>query len=179
MYKESTTSGLGLDKIKELLTICSEGDLLTKETSSDQQKAELLNDWLAVRLSSESFRHAPLPKKWAWLCNMSGLSRGETIRDYLTNPQTSASTISQLKDYCKEFPQTAVSKDELDIAKTIYYAAIAHALAFQRVKITDFSHKDLECSFRIFKKKTWIPSDLRSLFEKACEYCKSKGQDKD
>ena len=179
MEEDPTTSGLDPDRLKELLSICSEASQANSEMGTDQEKTELLQDLLAQKLPSELPEKGPLSDELTHLCHMSGLSAGESIKTILNNPQADITLIRKVKDCAKELSQQAASEAERDTANTIYYAAIASALVLHNIRITKFSYKDLENAFSVFTKTVWVSSDLSGLFERACEYCQGKIKNKD
>ena len=175
MTEKSPTSGLGPDELHDLLRICSEAGVAKEHVDSDQRKAELLQDKLAETLPVEAFaRH--VSKQLTNLCHIFGISSEESVRDLLSNPRTDVNLIRLIRDYFKKNSKCAKSEAERDVVNTIYYAAIAYALAVHNVKITKFSYKDLHKAFNIFINVEWIPPVLSDLFGKAREYCRNKVQ---
>ena len=171
MTEESLTSGLGPDKLHDLLRICSEVGPEEQKTDSDQRRAELLQDMLAESLPVEAFA-GRLSKHLVSLCQVFGISSEESFKDLLSNPNTDVNLIKAIKDYFKK--KTTSSQDEHDVVNVIYYAAIAYALVIHDSKITKYSYNDLHKSFTIYTKVGWIQPVLSRLFVRACEYCKNK-----
>ena len=172
--KEPTTSGLGPDKIKELFKVCSEDPQKANELTVDEEKAEQLNDFLAETLPLGSPSQRPLKDGVERLCTMSGLARSDAIRTLLKNTKTDIYLIRKIKDHYKDSSEQAVSKSELDAAKTIYFLAIAHALVHHDTLISKFSFDELRQSFSVYEKQKWILPDLKNLFERADKYCLDK-----
>ena len=172
MEKESPTSGLGPDKLHHLLRICSESGSEEEQMNADQKKAELLEDFLAETLPVET-PAANLSEQLTTLCQMSGLASEESVRDLLTNPKTDVRQLRTIRDHFKKKSKCLDPETE-HAATTIYYAAIAYALIAHDLKITKFSYKDLLNAFSLLVDTKWIPPALSGLFEKACEYCRSK-----
>ena len=173
MKEESPTSGLGPNKLHDLLRICSEAGTEKEHTDSDQRKAELLQDMLAETLPVEAFIGS-LSKQLTTLCKAFGLSSEESVGNLLSNPETNVYLIMAIKDYFKK--KSTSSKDEHDVVNLIYYAAIAFALVNHNLKITKYSHNDLYKAFTIFANVQWIPPVLTGLFGRGCEYCQNKAK---
>ena len=171
MGKESPTSGLGPDKLHRLLRICSEVDSPGEQISSDQRKAELLQDILAESLPVE-FPKSNLSEQLTTLCKISGIASEESIRDLLTCPKTDVRLLRMIRDNYKKKSKCADPEVE-QVATTIYYAAIAYALVVHNIKITKFSLKNLQNAFSLLINTKWIPPVLSSIFVKACDYCQS------
>src|SRR4030066_397591 len=90
--------------------------------------------------------------------------------DLSRDPTTDIATIKKIKQYAKESGTSTDSKDEKDVFLAVYYAAIASALIFHYMKITQHSYIDLERFFDSFTKKDWILNELISLFTRGREY---------
>ena len=171
MEKESPTSGLGPDKLHRLLRICSEADSPGEQISSDQKKAELLQDFLAENLPVESPK-SNLSEQLTTLCKISGIASEESVRDLLTYPKTDVRLLRMIRDNYKKKSKCTDPEVE-QVATTIYYAAIAYALVVHNIKITKFSLKNLQNAFSLLINTKWIPPVLSSIFVKACDYCQS------
>jgi len=174
MEKESLTSSLGPDKLHRLLRICSEADSSGEQLSSDQKKAELLQDFLSESLPVESPK-SNLSERLTTLCKISGIASEESVRDLLTYPKTDVRLLRMIRDNYKKKSKCADPEVE-QVATTIYYAAIAYALVVHNMKITKFSLKDLQNAFSLLVNMEWIPPVLSSLFGKAREYCQNNSE---
>ena len=173
MGKESATSGLEADKLHELLRICSEAPSPEEQTDSDQEKAELLHDLLAETFSVES-PQGNLSDQLTTLCQMSGISYGESVKNIISNPKTDTSLLRKIKDHFKKQSRASKSKAEHEVANTVYYAVIASAFVFHDISITSFSYKSLLKSFERLAQENWISNDIVQLFVKAQKICASK-----
>lgn len=176
MKKKPTTSDLEPSKLAEILNVCSEAQSPDADLSEDQRKAEMLQDRLSETLLSGSLKDSPLRKELHHLCCIAGIASGEPIRNLLINPETDMELIQKIKEHGKRLSQVTSSGVEHETANVIYYAAIAHALAYNDDKITQFSYEELDNSFTVFTNTDWISSDLIRLFEKAATYCREKGR---
>jgi hypothetical protein len=170
MKKKTTTFGLTPGKVSDLLRVCADSsddaDMGTK-----QEKIELLLDRLSETLLAGSSENNPLSEKLTKLCHISGITAGESIRNLLINPETDLDLIKKIKDDNKNLSQDAKSAVIRDTANAIYYAAIAHALIYQDLKITKFSYEELEKALSFFIQADWISTDLLKLFNCAVIYC--------
>jgi hypothetical protein len=170
MKKGSSTYGLSIKKVVELLNIGSDVPVIADDT--DQNKAQLLSDRLnethPLYYSSED----KLSRKLKHLRHTIVVLAGEPIGKLLLDPGTDITIIKMIKDYCRKLSKCAKSEAEHHTANTIYYAAIAHALIFHNLKITRYTYKKLHESFYYLSKENWIPKWLLDLFIRASEYCK-------
>ena len=172
MKKEPPTSGLGPDKLHRLLQICSQSDPAEEQIDADQRKAELLQDFLAEALPVEvSTSH--MSEELTTLCQISGIASEESVGNMLRHSKTDVDLLRRIRDRFKKRTKNTDLETE-QAAATIYYAAIAYALVVHDAKITKFSYKDLLDAFARLANTQWIPPTLSGLFEKACEYCRSK-----
>jgi hypothetical protein len=173
MGKESPTSGLEADKLHELFRICSEVPPAEEQTDSDQEKTELLQDILAETLPVEVPK-GNLNERLTTLCQISGISSGESINNLLSNTKTDASLLRKIKDYFKKQSAATKSESEHEVANTVYYAAIASALVNHGIRISSFSYKNLLESFDRLTQENWISKDIVQLFVKAQKVCTNK-----
>jgi len=174
MKNEPPTSGLGPDKLHHLLRICSESDPAEEQIDADQRKAELLQDFLAEALPVE-LPSGHLSEELTTLCQISGIASDESVGDMLRNPKTDVNLLRRIRDCFKKRTKNTDLETE-QAATTIYYAAIAYALIVHNLKITKYSYKNLLDAFSLLVDTKWIPPALSGLFEKACEYCRSKSE---
>lgn len=170
MKKEPTTFGVSLKKVVKLLNIGS--DISSTPGETDQQKADMLSDRLSDTLPLYYSTNRKPASKLRRLGQTIAALAGEPIGKLLQDPKTDITIIRMTKDYGRKLSASAKSETEHHTANTVYYAAIAHALVCHDLKITKYSYKDLQQSFRQLSKEDWIPKDLRDLFAKASEYCK-------
>ena len=173
MGKESPTSGLGPDKLHHLFQICSEAGPPEEQKDSDQEKLELLQDFLAETLPVEVPR-GNLTEQLTTLCQISGISSGESVNNLLSNPKTDTSLLRKIKDHFKKQSRASKSESEHEVANTVYYTAIASALVFHGTRLTSFSYKSLLESFDRLAQENWISKDIVQLFVKAQKLCANK-----
>jgi hypothetical protein len=171
MDKQPTTLGLSPDQLAGLWNIGSNAEETETPGDSDSKKTELLRDLLSGTLKTHTPKAKSRPKKQAHQKSFSNFLTEASIEELLQNPRTDITVLRQIKEHGKRLSEGAQSRTEYQVANTIYYAAIASALVFHRLRITTFSFEDLQQSFLHLNEESWIPASLRSLFEKAYEYC--------
>jgi len=176
MKRESTTHGVKPEQLRRLFNIGWDTKKADRKENGSQHKAEMLCSSLSRTLPLDKSQIDMLSSKLGQLCHSIGLLAGETITDLLGNPSTDMSSVERIKRYSKELSAQAESKAQHEVATTIYYAAIAHALAFHGERITRFSYEQLEASFARLVKEKWIPKSLSSLFRTARKCCKEKAK---
>jgi hypothetical protein len=174
MKKRPATSDLSLNRLQQLLDMCAEGGTDNPDYELDQNRAELLQDKLAQEFTVGAFNYGWITEKMSHLYTVPGLLPCDSINSILNNPQAGITLIKNLKEYAKKLSRFAKSKPEKDVANTIYYAAIAHALVFHATRITAFSYENLGHSFLVFCGKTWIPSNICNLFQRGHKKCIDK-----
>ncbi|MFC1635923.1 hypothetical protein ACFL5Z_13875 [Planctomycetota bacterium] len=171
MDKRPTTLGLSPDKLAGLWNIGSKAEETGKAADSDSKKTELLRDLLSGTVQPHTPKAKSGSKKQTHQKSFSNFLTDVSIDKLLQNPKTDITLLRKIKEHGKRLSEGAKSKTEYQVANTIYYAAIASALVFHRRSLTTFSFNDLEQYFLRLKEERWIPTSLRSLFKKACEYC--------
>lgn len=174
MEKGTTTFGLDPGRVQSLFDIGRDVQKPDGKPGPKQRKAEMLRSRLSEPLPLDESQLGMLPAVLGQLCHTIGLLAGETILALLQAPSTDISLIERIKRYGKELSARAESKAEHEVATTIYYAAIAGALAYHDLRITKFSYKKLETFFSRLTKEKWISKDLSALFKVAHKCCKDK-----
>lgn len=162
MKKETTTHGLSLKKVLELLNIGS--DVGTDRGDADRDRMDLLNDRLNQTLPL--YEDEPRKKSKQLRRTIAVLS-GEPIGKLLRDPKTELSIIKTIKEHGRRLADRSKSEAEHQVANTIYFAATAHALVFKKEKITRFSNEDLQQAFDRLSRENWIPEWLLTLFSEA------------
>ena len=174
MKDKSTTYGLNPEKVVELLNIGKEVSSAPHEI--DQQKLDLicekLNETVPLYFSTEQIPSRKLQR----LRHTIAILSGEPIGRLLQNPKTDITLIRMIKNYGRKLSGCAESEIEHHISNTIYYAAIAYALIYHNLKITNYSYEKLRKSYDHLSKENWIPNNLIDLFRKASEYCQTRSK---
>jgi len=100
--------------------------------------------------------------------------RLEDFSELLLSPRTNLDVIRALEDYGKELARRGASERERAAGTTIYYAAIASALAFHWNKVTQHSCGELQKASEDLEQKNWIPYELKDLLKKAKAACQER-----
>ena len=168
MKEKLTTHGLNPEKVIELLNLGKEeGDMNPGDIDQHklQKISEKLNETIPIYYSAEQNPSGKLE----YLRHTIAVLSGESIRELLQNPKTDIVLIRMIKNYGRKLSNSAESEDEHQISNTIYYAAIAHALVFHNLKISNHSYEKLKNAFYRLSEETWIPKNLINLFIKGAE----------
>ncbi len=173
MKKEKSTFGLRPNQLKCLFFVGFGIDNASPENENGQ-KEQMLRHRLAKVLPLDDKQIEMLPEVLGQLCQTMGLLASETILSLLRAPTTDLELIQKIKRYSKDLSKQAQSKAERDVAAAIYYASIAHALAFHDLRITKFSYEDIENYFARMIKEKWMTRELSVLFKIAKQHCKDK-----
>ena len=99
---------------------------------------------------------------------------GKSLGDILIDTNTQIPMLRAIKDHCKKIGASAKNSLEREVALVIYFAAIAHGLVYQNVKISEYSYEKLEQSFIAISEYEWVTADLKKLFIEAKQYCGKK-----
>ena len=174
MAKETSTFGLSSKKLVNLLEIAKETGQPKGQVDQQRKKTELLHDYLTHTLAVYKYAGEELPAKQNKLRNTMNILSGEPIGKLLQSSETEIGLIRMIKDYSSKLSKRAKSKTEHQVANTIYYAAIAHALLFHGRRITRYTYENLEKSFSKLAKEKWIPNNIGNLFVKAAKVCQEK-----
>ncbi len=136
------------------------GDLLREQLSSVLPKGSLLFDALIMMMGRLG-------------CDVRSLA-GRSLQEVLLSPQSDLGLLQAIKDCSKKLSTSLDSKVEAALATTVYYAALASALAHHNRKITQYSYDALERSFATFAAKPWMSPELTGLFVRAGGICRDK-----
>lgn len=172
MKDKSTTCGLSPEKVAELLNIAK--DVGSAPVDINQHKSDLINEKLRETVPIYFSTEQKPTKKLKRLRHTIAALSGEPVGELLENPKTDIKLIRMIKDYGRKLSAYAESEIEHHVSNTIYYAAIAHALVYNDVKITNYSYENLIDFFNHLSNEKWMPKTLCSLFIKANEYCVTK-----
>jgi hypothetical protein len=182
MDRESKTHDLRPEKLARLWDIGSDVHVEPADgvRSSDERCAELLHDWLAQQMPPDPAEtHAVvsvLPEALGQLCRRLRPFSGDSIGLLLTNADTDVRVLRRIKDHAKESGAAAASEIEREVALVVYFAAIASSLVFHQTRISQHSDKKLQIAFEALGMRNGVPSEIRSLFRKACRAGKKDEQ---
>jgi hypothetical protein len=174
MDKESKAHNLQPEKLARLWDIGSDVHVEAAEGAggSDERYAELLHDWMARQLPPDPVETQDLvsllPDALGQICQEVRPFSGDSIGFLLTHPDTDVQVLRRIKDHAKELGAAAACQVEREAALAVYFAAIAAALVFHDARISQHSDKKLQSAFEALGTRSAVPSELRSLFRKAC-----------
>ena len=103
-----------------------------------------------------------------------GDRRLRTIGEVVLGAGADLATLRLLKNHEKHIASRNHSDVERVVATTIYYAAIAAALAFCGEKITEHRYSDLGRFLAALAAKPWLPADLRDVFTKGHQISRAR-----
>lgn len=163
---------IGPRSVAKLLAVT----LDTKHDGEDPDRAiaELLDTCLASVWRPEEGRHGAWSKLVKQLLRKNDPGGQRTIGGLLLDSQAPLATIKLIRDRAKTRAARESGEAEHAVMTMIYFAAIAHALVYHRVKITTYSRESLASSFEKLIGKTWIPADFVALFRRAATMCREK-----
>jgi len=154
-------------------------NLLFEKTAQDQdtpvdQKSEFFEDTMAESLPENFFDRNELPDHLSTLCDISGISKGETLKTVIKNDTVELGLLIKIKDYFKELSGKSTEETEHQIHNVIYYAIIASALLYHHEKISSYSYEKLAASFARLMKEDWLPDYILKLYQEAEKHCIEK-----
>jgi hypothetical protein len=145
-----------------------------KFEAAKKNRSDILLDMLKLKLPVNPDLYELLPAVLKPLSEELESISGLPLGKLLLEPQTKTELLKSVKDYAKQLGAAATDDIERDAALAIYFAAIAAALVFQNVRISQYSYEQLEQSFKTLCKNDWISSELAGLYQKAIDYCSRK-----
>ncbi len=90
-----------------------------------------------------------------------------TVGPALADPAADAQVIDGVRRDAKTLARRSANPAERAAATAVYYAAIAHALAFGGRLISRHSRQQLGKSLADLEARPWMPANLRQLFARA------------
>ena len=175
MEESSKRLNLNIEQSASLLKLCLNPKQVGAKKAVEKNRADILLDTLALKLPVDPALLESLPAALRSLSEQLQSVSGLPLRKLLQDSKTRTTSIRKIKDFAKELGSSANDQIERDVALAIYFAAIASALLFRSVKISEYSYKELEQSFDALTGHDWVPPDLSRLFKKARKYCSNKG----
>ena len=134
-------------------------------------RADRLLDTLASKMPVDPALLEMLPAVLRDLSEQLESVSGLPLGDLLLDPQTKVATIRRVKDYAKDLGAASRDQAERDVALAVYFAAIAGALVYHEVKISQHTYSSLEQSFEKLSGEKWVSPGLSRLFRKARRRC--------
>ena len=150
-----------------LLELSLQNDEPTPQANPDQEKEQLLLNTLRSKLPLNRVLERSLPTLIQTLAEELKSLSGASLGDLLTNPRTPIDILVKIKDHTKAQGAATQSETEQEVALTVYYAAIASALAYHHTKISEHSCKGLKEAFKKIERNLWTPANLVTLFRTA------------
>lgn len=174
MEESSKRLKLNSEQSTRLLRLGLDSSHATADQTATRSRADLLLDTLASKLPTDPALIETLPTVLRSLSEELQSVSGRTLGDLLQDPKTKIALIRRMKDFAKELGAAAKDDVEREVALALYFAAIANALVYHNVKISQYDHAKLEQSFETLGGHDWVPPNLTRLFRKAQRYCHRK-----
>lgn len=166
---------LETDRLARLLSIGEDHELPDDPASVDELTAELLRKRLASPLPL-----APASATEVVLCWSSAGSpaTARSVGEVLLDPSTDVAVLQRIKSWGKKLADRQRDRPnrspEYAAGLTIYYAAIASALAFHDERITDYGFGQLAEALQRLIDQPWLSPAVSDLFAKAGRICQER-----
>ena len=167
MSKETKIFGLQPQKIALFLTIGA-------QNPSENQKAELLKCRLSKVILQDSTLVNNMTEITAQLFDIMGSVMGDSVQEVLLDKHADLELLRKIKKEGKQMIRSAKTPNQRDVGWVIYYGAISNPVAFDRPGISKMPEDELMKATYSLGKKTWIPAEMRELFQLACSRCLQK-----
>ena len=168
--KRAKRFDLSSEQTVRLLQLGLEQRDLTGAEPRETQR-DLLLDMLRTRLPVDGAIKETLPALLqpmsGDLTSISGPSMGEALKHHTSDP----ALLRRIKEHAKSLGTAAQDTTTRQAALAVYLAAIAAALVFHKLKISEQSCPDLRNSFETFGQYAWIPEPFKTLYSKAKARC--------
>jgi len=175
--EKKSTYGLRLDQMAGLFAMGAGDPDPAAAKGDDETLRDLLHEQLTSAEPRESLLRDTLAMMIEPLSEDAGALRGRSLGEILLSPQSSLGLLGAIKEASKTLSCTLDSKTETALAKTVYFAAIAGALAHHDVKITQNSYETLAESLTMMIEKWWMARELVGLFSQARQICRSRSDE--
>ena len=162
---------LNVEQSTNLLRLCRNADEQRTDETQEKNRASVLLDVLGSKLPVNPALLESLPPVLRALSEELKSVSGLPLGDLLQDSQTKIAFIRRIKDFAKELGSSAKDKVERDVALAVYFAAIAVALVFHDVRISQYSYKELAQSFETLAEHDWTTLSLANLYKEARKYC--------
>lgn len=166
MDKELTWN-LSPDQLADLLGITFDAPSDEDNDAETDSGTQLIEAQLVGTLALDTAVLNNLPTVIAQLDRDIFGDGGETLGRVLADPGSDIEIIKKIKRYAKSAGSQKNSESERTVAGAIYYAAIANALLYHKVKIKTHSYRTLKEAFENLSVKPWMSKELAGLFTKA------------
>ncbi len=172
--REDRTHRLTPTRLGRLLALGQQGGSETANPRHTSILSELLWEVLSSDLPLDPTSPDSLPVVLNWPSHEVLAVSGQTMGELLLDSGTDLAVIKTLKNYAKELVHRGPQGSKQTVVTAIYYAAIANALVFHQLRITRYSYRTLEEAYTKLEQKSWISSELKELFQKACVLCRRR-----
>ncbi len=166
-----STSGLGSDKLAQLLQLGADEQNVGDPENSNAQKATMLATLLTHSLPVNAVLIQSLPAIIQRVCQELESLPENSMDKILLDPSSDVAVIDQIKSYAKQKTKSAPSNIEREAAIALYYAAIASALIFHNKQITKKNHTKLRKSFEQLSVLQWVDKRIANLLSDAAALC--------
>lgn len=174
MKKSSENFDLNIEQSTNLLRICLGEEDRNADRPEQKDRAAVLHDLLGSKLPVNPALLESLPPVLRALSEELESVSGVSLGNHLQDSQTKIVVIRRIKDFAKELGNSAKDQIERDVALAVYFAAIAGALVYHDVRISQYGYEQLKQSFEALCQHDWITPDLEVLYKDAQKYCSNK-----
>ena len=174
MEDSSKRLKLNVEQNTRLLRLGLDSTHKTADQTTEGDRTDLLLDVLASKLPTDPALIETLPTVLRSLSEELQSISGRPLGHLLQSSETKIALIRRIKDFAKDLGAAAKDDIERDVALAVYFAAIANALVYHNVKISQYTYTELEHSFETLSEYDWTPPNLGKLLKKAQKYCSKK-----
>jgi hypothetical protein len=167
--KEHTTAGSSPETVARLLGIGLDADLYSDQGNPEQVTVELLTMYLASPPSMDM-----LGTDGSCVASARSAAATSSLEALLTDPHTPSDLVGTIGRNIKRMARRTSFEPERAVMTTVYFAAIAHAVAFHGGKPTTHTYEFLRRSFTEFAQKPWMAKTLADLFCQAAGACQRR-----
>jgi len=174
MEEASEKFDLNIEQSTNLLRMCLGADQQEIDKTEKKDRANLLHDTLGSKLPVNPALLESLPPVLRALSEELRSVSGLPLGNLLLDSKTKIAVIRRIKDFAKELGNSAKDRNERDVALAVYFAAIAGALVYHDVRISQYNFEQLKKSFEALAQHDWITPALEALYKDALKYCSDK-----
>ncbi|KPK44134.1 MAG: hypothetical protein AMJ65_03895 [Phycisphaerae bacterium SG8_4] len=80
--------------------------------------------------------------------------------------------IRRIRGLSKKLGSSGKDKIERDVALVLYFAAIAGAIVFHNVRISQYSYEKLAQSIEALTQHDWITPEITRVYDEARKHCR-------
>ena len=164
-------SGLRADQLAGLLKVGAEDDV--SWLIEDQRPvSDLLRAKLDEPIPLDASKPDSVPAVLERPCE--AMRAYPSLAGLLGDPEADVGALRTLKDYAKTLARLSRCAAAESVTTTLYYAAIAAALAHRGIRITQHDYCSLETYLARLRGESWFPDALRPLFRRAGDICRQR-----